>query len=480
MSQQGARGRAAAGQTYDEILTFYYTGVDFTAIDGTTPIRVLLADDFTPSATLPARVTAYSGGWQSSAFPGMSFPQGSYVEMRQQTPSPTPSPTPPTQAMVGPLELLAVATPTATPTPTQTQSATPTPTPTAVPTQCATAPLAPLMVAAASTPSPTPSPTATPSATPSPTPSATPTVQPSPTAPPTPTPAPVWVATVYDSLGSVLATAQADDLIVEATDPNGVLEMRFRDDMPKYKLYRGQMRLLVTPTGLQAINILPLESYLRGVVPAEMPATWPIEAVKTQAVAARTYAYSRLKGAQREWDVVPTAANQVYGGYQHEHPNSDAAVLATQNMVLTYNGKVISAVFHACAGGYTENSEYAFVNDKGEPGSVVPYLRGKPDVDANGVPYDINAGTYAWHSGQFTMSQLSAIMANSSMTNVGEIYSIDYFRGVSGRVYKVVLTGSAGTKEVSGGKFKNTYNSYRTPGSPNMESTLFYLTPVTP
>jgi stage II sporulation protein D len=287
----------------------------------------------------------------------------------------------------------------------------------------------------------------------------------------------MWVATVYDSIGNVLASAQTNDLTIEATDANGVLEMRFRDDLNKYKLYRGKMRMLVTPTGLQAINIVPLESYLRGVVPAEMPATWPTEAVKTQAVAARTYAWSRLKGDQREWDVVPTAANQVYGGYQHEHPNSDAAVQATANVVLTYAGKVISAVFHACAGGYTENSEYAFVNDRGDPGTKVPYLRGKPDVDLNGVPYDATAGTFDWKTATFTMSQLSAMMASNDMTNVGQISNITYFRGVSGRVYKVVLEGSLGTKTVSGGKFKNTYSSNRLAGG-EMKSTLFFLTPA--
>jgi SpoIID/LytB domain protein len=417
MSQQGARGRASAGQTYDEILKFYYTGVDLTTIDGATPVRVLLSDAFTPSVEQPARVTAYIGGWQSAAFPGLTFPQGSYVEMWP--PSPTPSP------------------------------------------------------------SPTPAPSASPPATPSPTPSSSPSPSPSPS--PTASPAPQsWVATVYDSVGTVLASAPTDDLVVEALDPDGVLQMTYRDEMPKYKLYRGEMRVLVTPTGLQTINILPLESYLRGVVPAEVPATWPLEAVKTQAVAARTYAWSRLKGDAREWDVVPTAANQVYGGYQHEHPNSDRAVLQTQNIVVTYKGKVISALYHACAGGYTENSEYAFVNDKGDPGSVVAYLRGKPDVDANGVPYDINAGSYSWKSGQFTMSQLSQIMAGNELTNVGQIYVMTFYRGVSGRVYKVVLEGSEGTLEVSGGKFKNTYNNNRVPGSPNMVSTLFYLTPVAP
>lgn len=267
-------------------------------------------------------------------------------------------------------------------------------------------------------------------------------------------------------------------MTVEAVDPEGVLQMPFRDELPKYKTYRGQIRLLISGTGLETINILPLESYLRGVVPAEVPATWPIEAVKAQAVAARTYAWSRLKPT-REWDVVPTAANQVYGGWQHENIHSDEAITATQNQVLTYNGNVISALYHACAGGYTENSEYAFVNDRGDPGKVVPYLRGKPDVDENGVPYDSTAGSFYYESGQFTMAQLSAMMNQNPLTAVGDIYNLTYFRGVSGRVYKVVLEGSLGTKTVAGGKFKNTYNDNKL-SDKNIKSTMYYLTPVPP
>jgi len=315
---------------------------------------------------------------------------------------------------------------------------------------------------------------------PTPTPTPTPDVSPSPSPDPTPTQTidpSMWFAVVYDAAGTQVATATTADLLVEAVEADGVLEMRYRDELPKYRTYRGHMRLLVTPTGLRTMNVLPIESYLRVVVPAEVPATWPIEAVKSQAVAARTYAWSRLKGAAREWDVVPTAANQVYGGYQHEHTRSDEAVAATQNIVLTYQGKVISALYHAAAGGHTENSEYAFVNDRGDPGSRVAYLRGKPDIDANGVPYDSTAGTYAWQTDQFTMAQLSVIMGANPLTDVGDIFNITYWRGVSGRVYRVQLEGTEGTKTMSGGRFKNTYNDYKASGR-NAKSTLFYITLV--
>ena len=269
---------------------------------------------------------------------------------------------------------------------------------------------------------------------------------------------------------------------MQTLDPiAGLLSLPSRNEGSRsYKLYRGSMLLLVTKTGLQAINILPLESYLRGVVPSEMPASWPIEALKAQAVAARTYAWSRMS-PNKTWDLVPTAANQVYLGYQHEQASSDLAVSSTVNQVLTYKGTVISAVFHSDAGGYTENSEYAFTDGLGDPGTKVPYLRGKPDVDANGVPYDINTPNYDWHTGQFTLAQLSAIMATNPLTNVGQILSVDditFNRGVSGRAYQIVLVGTLGTKKMSGGRFQAVFNTY-VPGA-NLKSNMFYLTLVAP
>jgi SpoIID/LytB domain protein len=403
LSQWGAKGRANAGQMYDEILHFYYTGVEFATIDGSTPIRVLLGEDFWPSPTLPARITAITGGWRSDSFPGVDFPVGSYVEMWPTFLAPPPTPT------------------------------------------------------------------------------SDPCASPAPTPPPT---LDGWVVTAFDATGATLASVTTADVVVQAIDPQGILQIRHRDEDPKYKTYRGSIRLTGGPTGIRTINTLPLEAYLGGVVPAEMPASWPIEAVKSQAVAARSYAYVRIKPS-RDWDVVPTAANQVYGGYQHEEGRSNNAILATANQVLTYNGTVISAVFHATAGGWTENSEYAFVNDRGDPGNVVGFLRGKQDVDANGVPYDIGSGDYNWNSAPFTMAQLSNIFGERAATDVGDITSLEFRRGVSQRVYCVILTGTEGTKQVSGGRFKNIFNDirgkYGLGGSrTNLVSTMYFLNPLPP
>jgi SpoIID/LytB domain protein len=400
MSQYGAKARANAGQTYDQILFFYYTGVALSSVDGTQPINVLLSDNFWPTTASPARVTGFLGPWTSTTFPGMTFAQGSYVELWPVFDHPPPPPTP------DPCGVMPSPTPSISPTPID------------------------------------------------------------------------WVATVHDAAGAVLATASATDLTVVATDPNGLLSMGYRDDAPKWKQYRGSMRLIAKSTGIQTVNGLPLEQYLRGVVPMEGSPTWPTEALKVQTVAARTYAWSHRK-PNRSWDVEPDSSSQNYGGYQSEKPQSDAAILACANQILTYNGQPISAVYHSTAGGYTENSEFAFPSDTGKPGNIIPYLKGKADVDENGVPYDINAPLYEWHTGQFTMSQLSTIFSKNKQTDVGMITDIAYSRGVSGRVYKVVLTGTKGTKQVSGGRFENIYNDNKVVGS-SIKSTMFYLTPVVP
>jgi hypothetical protein len=117
------------------------------------------------------------------------------------------------------------------------------------------------------------------------------------------------------------------------------------------------------------------------------------------------------------------------------------------------------------------------VTDSGTPGSKVSYLRGRPDVDENGVPYELGTHHFYWQGGSFTMAQLSAIFANDSRTNVGEILDMVYERGVSGRVYRVRMTGTTGSVTISGGMFKNVYTAHRVSG-PGLRSTMFFMEPT--
>ncbi|HUF28507.1 MAG TPA: SpoIID/LytB domain-containing protein [Gemmatimonadaceae bacterium] len=142
--------------------------------------------------------------------------------------------------------------------------------------------------------------------------------------------------------------------------------------------YRGVGRVAVNSGGaLAAINELPLEEYLYGVVPRELPPNpyGEPEAQKAQAVSARTYALANLgKRAADGYDLLPTTADQVYGGYQAEHPVSSMAVDETAGIVAVSGGNLITTLYHSTSGGWTANSEDVFTNP-------FSYLRGVPDAE---------------------------------------------------------------------------------------------------
>lgn len=120
---------------------------------------------------------------------------------------------------------------------------------------------------------------------------------------------------------------------------------------------------------IRPINSINIENYLRGVVPAEMPALWPKEAVKSQAIAARTYAIKNIGKTIND-----TISYQVYGGINSHHPSSDAAIKETEGLVLKYNEKIIDAVFSASNGGKTESNANAW------GGTQLPYFQIKDDI----------------------------------------------------------------------------------------------------
>jgi stage II sporulation protein D len=157
--------------------------------------------------------------------------------------------------------------------------------------------------------------------------------------------------------------------------------------------YRGSVRIIADGKQLLAVNQVDLEQYLYSVLGAEMSTTFPAEALKAQAVAARTYAlYRRQSTAKKPFDVDNTQSSQVYRGLSSEANTTQAAVNATLGQVMTYQGKPILAAFHSASGGHTENVEDIWT-------SSVPYLRGVADYDA-GTP------GYEWTK-SFTTSELS-------------------------------------------------------------------------
>jgi stage II sporulation protein D len=145
--------------------------------------------------------------------------------------------------------------------------------------------------------------------------------------------------------------------------------------------YRGEFRIEKNARGdIDVINVLDVEAYLYGVVPKEMSPQWPLEALKAQAIAARTYAlYQKEKSKDKDYDLIATTASQVYGGAAAESARSNQAVDETRGMVLLYNGQLALTYFHANSGGMTEEARRVWNAD-------VPYLKGVRDDYSTKAP----------------------------------------------------------------------------------------------
>lgn len=207
--------------------------------------------------------------------------------------------------------------------------------------------------------------------------------------------------------------------------------------------YRGALELRHKGGGLTAVNIVPVDDYLRSVVPEEMPVDWPAEAIKAQSVAARSFALaSRGRHASEGYDLCTTTHCQLYTGTAAEKSASNAAIKATRGEVLTYGGKPIEALFHTDSGGMTENSEDVW-------GSHVPYLRAAKDTPTKTMPW----------TKTISRADLERKLAAKGH-DIGKIRSIALSplaigraakdRTASGRVKTMTVKGTKGTATLSG------------------------------
>ncbi len=141
--------------------------------------------------------------------------------------------------------------------------------------------------------------------------------------------------------------------------------------------YRGAIEVRSLAGGLSAINLVDLETYLRGVVPSEMPATYPFAALQAQAVAARGQALTKAGRHRAEgFDLCSQQHCQVYGGATSEDPRSDQAVAGTWGEVLVYEGRLADTLYASTCGGHTASNE-----DYWTDAAPVPYLQGVPDFE---------------------------------------------------------------------------------------------------
>ena len=287
-----------------------------------------------------------------------------------------------------------------------------------------------------------------------------------------------WNLKVTSATGVVLyRTTVRRQLIMRSATPAGMLQVYSRPSLND--LYRGMLRVYLT-TRVAVVNEVGLDTYLRGVVPAEMPSSWPTEALNAQAIAARSYAARRLRPGISTYDVYDDTRSQVYLGVRGERAATNAAVAATAGIVLKSGSTIVNALFHSTGGGATENNENVFVAASGAiVAGPVSYLRGSPDRAEDGTSFDAGAPYATWHTTAYTGVALSAIVAKDPRTNVGALSGIDLsHRGVSGRLVSVTLVGALGTKTVSGDVFRSVFNAGRPALDPQLRSTLFDSQPI--
>jgi stage II sporulation protein D len=203
--------------------------------------------------------------------------------------------------------------------------------------------------------------------------------------------------------------------------------------------YRGAFQVLrLGAAKVRIVNDVDLDLYVRGVVPSEMPRDWASEALKAQAVAARSYALSRLHPAGG-FDLYPDTRDQVYLGIPHEAATTTAAVNATAAQVVLYNGKLASTYFFSTSGGRTASLQDLYPN-----AAPTPYLVSVPD------PYDSISPYHDWGPYRFAAKKLTR-----KLKVPGTLLDVQTLAGSSGRVRSLVATGSNGQVAVNGAQVRS-------------------------
>jgi SpoIID/LytB domain protein len=205
-------------------------------------------------------------------------------------------------------------------------------------------------------------------------------------------------------------------------------------------IYRGSLEVRASGSSLQAINVVEIEDYVRGVVAKESPASWPIEALKAQAVAVRSYALSTgIRGGT--FDLYDDTRSQAYGGVGAETAKTDQAVAATHLQVVMFGSRIAQTFFFSTSGGHTENNEFSSLGF-GQP--AVPYLRGVDD------PFEADAGSpYEHWKRKFSIGRMSSALRSIGLR--GKLKNVVVTqRGTSPRIVRANLVGTGGTTTVDG------------------------------
>ena len=210
--------------------------------------------------------------------------------------------------------------------------------------------------------------------------------------------------------------------------------------------YEGEFVLTASGNKINAINVIDIEKYLRGVVPYEIGRLdeSKFEALKAQAVAARTYAYKHFGSRKAQgFDVYADTRDQVYKGIHSVSDVTDKAVRETEGVVMTYNGEFITAYYHSTCGGETEG-----VATWGRPNH--PYLQNKPDIRPDGTPWCRESNYTEWtrefdESELRDLFQINAKEAKANVPSFSSIHAMNILDTLkSGRIHTLEITTNNG------------------------------------
>jgi stage II sporulation protein D len=213
--------------------------------------------------------------------------------------------------------------------------------------------------------------------------------------------------------------------------------------------YRGALEVVPTESdagSLNAIDAVPVDQYVKGVIPNESPPSWPQAALRAQAVAARSFALTGDVGGNG-FELYADTRSQVYEGISSETATTNEAADATRGQVVIYGGKIAETFFSACSGGHTESVQNVFF------GPPVPYLVGVPD------PYDGACPLHTWQL-KFSESEISSKL--SSYLDGALKRVVVTKRGVSPRIVEAKLIGTGGTTEIRGDQLQSALGAYST------------------
>lgn len=224
----------------------------------------------------------------------------------------------------------------------------------------------------------------------------------------------------------LLITDGGDPVTLNGTAIGGVRNGRYRGGLEFSESALG---------GMNVVNAVDLDDYVQGVVPGEVPTSWHAEALKTQAVAARSYALATDAGGAL-FDQYPDTRSQVYRGAGAEVASTNTAVRDTGGEVVKYNDKVIAAYFFSTSGGRTENIENVWQSSK-----PVPYLKSVED------PYDDASPKHNWTI-RYSQATMQAKLGGLVKGRLKAIKVVQ--RGVSPRVMKADVIGTGGRVRTDG------------------------------